>query len=85
MQGNTPSRAKRRLALPKSVAWSPALSPTEQRNPRSQRLDQMPLPAGIRLMPLHPIEFAIFTFLMVGFLTLICYIKGEPPRWRWGD
>jgi len=41
--------------------------------------------AGIRLMPLHPIAFAVFTLIMVGLLTLICYVKGEPPRWRWGD
>jgi hypothetical protein len=28
-------------------------------------------------------------FLSVGLLTsgliVICYLKGEPPRWRWGD
>jgi hypothetical protein len=41
--------------------------------------------AAIRLMPMHPIEFTVFTLIMVGLLTLICYIKGEPPRWRWGD
>jgi len=27
----------------------------------------------------------IFVFLMVGLLAGICYKKGEPPRWRWGD
>lgn len=41
--------------------------------------------AALRLMPLHPIEFTVITVVMVGLLTLICYIKGEPPRWRWGD
>jgi hypothetical protein len=41
--------------------------------------------AAIRLMPTHPIEFLFFALIMAGFLTLICYIKGEPPRWRWGD
>lgn len=28
-------------------------------------------------------------FLSVGLLTggliAVCYLKGEPPRWRWGD
>jgi hypothetical protein len=41
--------------------------------------------AAMRLMPMHPIEFLVFAILMAGFLTLICYIKGEPPRWRWGE
>lgn len=22
---------------------------------------------------------------MVVALTVICYLKGEPPRWRWGE
>jgi hypothetical protein len=33
----------------------------------------------MRLMPMHPIAFLVFAILMAGFLTLICYVKGEPP------
>jgi hypothetical protein len=27
----------------------------------------------------------VFTLLMGLLLTAICYMKGEPPRWRSGD
>ena len=26
-----------------------------------------------------------FVLIMVVVLVLICYWKGEPPKWRWGD
>ena len=26
-----------------------------------------------------------FVLLMGAVLTLLCYWKGEPPRWRWGE
>ena len=41
--------------------------------------------AGLRLLPLHPIAFLVFAIIMAGLLTLVCFITGEPPRWRWGD
>ena len=25
-----------------------------------------------------------FVLLLTGALIAICWIKGEPPRWRWG-
>jgi len=37
------------------------------------------------LLPRHPFVFAVFVGVMGGLLTLICYVTGEPPRWRWGD
>lgn len=43
------------------------------------------------LLPLRyllPRNFTVhltFVVLMVTLLLVICYIKGEPPRWRWGD
>jgi len=37
---------------------------------------------GLRGLPLAHIAFVI---VMTGVLILICYWKGEPPRWRWGD
>jgi uncharacterized membrane protein YhaH (DUF805 family) len=33
----------------------------------------------------HPVAHWIFLGAMVVFLILICYMKGEPPAWRWGD
>src|SRR5262245_46014290 len=48
MQGNAPSRRTRGASLP--AAWSPALSPTERRHPRSMRLDEMTIPAAMALM-----------------------------------
>jgi hypothetical protein len=41
--------------------------------------------AAIRLMPVHIVAFLSIVMVMVGLLLLICYTKGEPPRWRWGD
>lgn len=41
--------------------------------------------AAIRLMPAHIVAFLSIVMVMVGLLMLICYMKGEPPRWRWGD
>lgn len=31
-----------------------------------------------------PLAFACCTALLVAVLTGICYLKGEPPKWRWG-
>ena len=33
----------------------------------------------------HPLLHAGFVTAMVLALVLVCYWKGEPPRWRWGD
>ena len=40
---------------------------------------------GARMLPTHPAAFAVFVFLMCCLLTLICYLTGEPPRWRNGE
>jgi hypothetical protein len=29
--------------------------------------------------------FLLVVVLMTGLLVLVCYLTGEPPRWRWGD
>ena len=34
-----------------------------------------------RSMPL----FFVFQIVMVTGIIAICYAKGEPPSWRWGD
>lgn len=33
----------------------------------------------------HPILFECFVWGMALVLIIICYWKGEKPRWRWGD
>jgi len=32
----------------------------------------------------HPIRFAMLIILLSLALVAICWLKGEPPRWRWG-
>lgn len=29
--------------------------------------------------------FMAYVALISGLLLGVCYLKGEPPRWRWGD
>ena len=41
--------------------------------------------AALMLMPTHIVGFLVLMILMVLLLLLICYAKGEPPAWRWGD
>lgn len=36
------------------------------------------------LIPSNIYAHLAFTAAMVGVLLAICYIKGEPPRWRFG-
>lgn len=33
----------------------------------------------------QPGTFIAYTMVLVALLIAICYLKGEPPRWRWGD
>ena len=45
------------------------------------------LAAGaVFLLPLRgPIFFAAYVVVSCALLTAVCWMKGEPPRWRWGD
>ena len=36
-------------------------------------------------IPRRPVAFLICTLMMSLLLVAICYLTGEPPRWRWGD
>jgi hypothetical protein len=38
---------------------------------------------GIFIMPATA-KFIAYAIFMCLPLSLICYLKGEPPRWRWG-
>jgi uncharacterized membrane protein YhaH (DUF805 family) len=33
----------------------------------------------------HPALYALFAVVMVAIMLAVCYAKGEPPRWRWGN
>lgn len=41
-------------------------------------------PAQRYFLPRRPGAFLACTIVMSVLLLAICYIKGEPPRWRWG-
>ena len=41
--------------------------------------------AAVKLLPHSPAKFGVATLCTVAVLTIICYVKGEPPAWRWGD
>jgi hypothetical protein len=32
----------------------------------------------------QPGTFVAYTALLGGVLIAVCYVTGEPPRWRWG-
>ncbi len=42
------------------------------------------MPIGVWLAPHSPLLFCLFLAIMLVVLLLVCYAKGEPPRWRWG-
>ena len=44
------------------------------------------LVAGIFIFPpsARPVAFQVYTWTVVLVLVAVCWIKGEPPSWRWG-
>ena len=44
------------------------------------------LAAGFFIFPLvvHPVLFQLHVWAVVLLLVAVCWLKGEPPRWRWG-
>ena len=32
----------------------------------------------------RPVEFIAFASVLTLGMLVVCWIKGEPPRWRWG-
>jgi len=42
---------------------------------------------GMLRIPFHGrvVAESAFAVAMIGIYMLICYWKGEPPRWRWGN
>lgn len=45
------------------------------------------LPAGALLFPpkREVLGFLAYTSILSAALVSICWVKGEPPRWRWGN
>ena len=43
------------------------------------------LGAGALLLPTNAFFFFGYVGLVSGGLVAICWLKGEPPRWRWGN
>jgi hypothetical protein len=43
--------------------------------------------AGIAFLPPRqsPGEFIAYVVMLCALLTGVCWWKGEPPRWRWGE
>jgi hypothetical protein len=33
----------------------------------------------------EPGLFLAYVFVLCALLVAVCWLKGEPPRWRWGD
>ena len=44
------------------------------------------LAVGFFLFPLatHRVLFNIHIWSVILLLVVVCWVKGEPPRWRWG-
>jgi hypothetical protein len=32
----------------------------------------------------HPVAFGCLIVVLIAGFTLVCWMKGEPTRWRWG-
>jgi hypothetical protein len=41
--------------------------------------------AGTALRPGHPGRYVLFVVGMLAVMLAVCWAKGEPPKWRWGD
>lgn len=33
----------------------------------------------------HSLAFGVYVLVLVLLLIAVCWIKGEPPSWRWGE
>ncbi len=41
---------------------------------------------GLMLLPGYgPVVFGVYTAVLSILLIAVCWIKGEPPAWRWGS
>ena len=42
------------------------------------------LGAVVFLSRQQPARFVAYSAILCGALIAVCYVKGEPPSWRWG-
>jgi hypothetical protein len=35
--------------------------------------------------PVHLVAFIVGTTVLCALLFAVCFLKGEPPSWRWGE
>ncbi len=40
---------------------------------------------ALHFLPGQPLAFVALLVLLTAILVAVCFIKGEPPSWRWGD
>ena len=42
---------------------------------------------GLAVFPARTESHALIAYLLIvtALLVAVCWLKGEPPRWRWGD
>lgn len=81
MDENTPRywfRAKR-------YGWGWGPPATWQGWGRAPRLDWDLTAVSSVLAPYSLPLFFVFVAVMVTALVAVCYAKGEPPHWRWGN
>jgi hypothetical protein len=43
------------------------------------------LGAGLFLLPDHPVLYLVHALICSAVLLIICWLKGEKPKWNWGD
>jgi hypothetical protein len=45
------------------------------------------LAVGVIILPPreHTLSFVAYVCILSALLCAICYAKGEPPAWHWGD
>ena len=40
---------------------------------------------GLLLAPAHVVLYLVSVVVLAIALLIICFLKGEKPRWRWGE
>ena len=45
------------------------------------------LVVGVVLLPpaTRPVPYVIYVGVLSAALVGVCYLKGEPPKWHWGE
>ena len=80
------------MSLPTDEAWCPAKTygygwglPARWQGWLVMGAFFVALAAGAPAAEKHPLFFATYSAALAAVLIVLCYWKGESPRWRWGD